>query len=57
MSGSILGNRVVRREDGEHHLFDLRNDPDEKRNLSQRRQNIAATHRVSPGASSRPSVS
>ncbi len=36
---------MVNREDGEHFLFDLRADPDERRNLSGRRQKLAATHR------------
>jgi arylsulfatase A-like enzyme len=36
---------VVRREDDEHFLFDLRTDPGETRNLSQRRGKLAAAHR------------
>jgi len=37
---------MVRRDDGEHFLFDLRSDPAETRNLTARRPDLAASHRA-----------
>ncbi len=37
---------MLRRDDGEQFLFDLRNDPTETRNLTARRPELAASHRA-----------